>query len=138
MAGEVRLDDPQVLHGFAGEVTRARSRLVAIGGAEHAGAMLHPPGPAWPLADVSRQAGALFMANEAAIGRLAGWATDADRGLSGLAFVATWVATNFPATDRAGAEGLGDLVRRGEDAVPPLPADRPLIDRRFQSPVREA
>jgi hypothetical protein len=134
--GQVRIEQVQGLHAFASGVTALRQNLGGIGERRHAVLDLQAPGAAFPLADVAAGLADLRRANEAAVGRLAAYATAADRGLSGLAFVAGWIGTRFPQTDAASAQRLSGLVGAASEAVPPVPAGLPGVDPRFQSQPR--
>ena len=134
--GQVRIDQVQGLHAFASGVTALRQNLGGIGERRHAVVELQAPGPAMPLADVAAGVAEVRRANEAAVERLAAYATAADRGLSGLAFVAGWVGTRFPQTDAASARQLSGLVGAATEAAPPVPPGMPGVDPRFQSRPR--
>ncbi len=132
--GQVRVDHLQGFRTFATGMTDVRGTLRALG-VRHLD--LVPPARTFPLADVSGEMANLRGTNNAAVGRLDEYGTRADRGLTGLAFVAMHIATSFVETDAAAADKIAEVARLGTEAegcVPPVPPTAPRIDPTLQSP----
>jgi hypothetical protein len=134
MGNEVRVDHMQGFREFAAGMGQVKGNLEAIGTHRHLD--LLPPGQSFALADVSGAMANLRGTNNAAVGRLAQYTTHADRGLSGLAFVSMYIATNFTESDAAAADqvaAVGRLGTEAQDHVPAVPETAPPVDPRFES-----
>ncbi len=124
MTGMVRLEDPAVLCRYAQNTREVAQALLRLSGS-HAAVDPGPDGVLAPLA----------TANERAYERFALYATDAYRGLGGLAWVADAIGVELPKVDRAAAAELGSIGANALASVPRPPVEPPRPDPRFVSPV---
>ena len=127
MGDQVRVDHMGGFGTFAQGMQETKAALRPIGTHRH---LELPPVPARPLADMTGPFNNLGGSSSAGVTRFTSWVTRADSGLSGLAFVATYIAKNFTETDEVAADRLrvGELGRDAEDNVPPVPPPAPGTD----------